>query len=50
MLKRAVESLDRSTLLGVVVNSCSSRENNYYYSRYAQDAVKSETSSSPSGT
>jgi capsular exopolysaccharide synthesis family protein len=50
LLKRAVETLDRSTLLGVVVNSCSNREHNYYYSRYSQDAVKSETSVSPSGT
>ena len=41
-LQRAVETLDRSTLLGVVVNSCSSREHKYYYSRYRQDAVESE--------
>lgn len=42
LLQRAVETLDRSTLLGVVVNSCSSGEHKYYYSRYGQDAVKSE--------
>ncbi len=42
LLQRAVETLDRSTLLGVVVNSCSSREHKYYYSRYRQDAVESE--------
>ena len=41
-LQRAVETLDPSTLLGVVVNSCSSGEHKYYYSRYGQDAVKSE--------
>jgi capsular exopolysaccharide synthesis family protein len=41
-LQRAVEKLDPSTLLGVVVNSCSSGEHKYYYSRYGQDAVKSE--------
>src|SRR6266404_1177121 len=42
LLQRAVETLDRSILLGVVVNSCSSREHKYYYSRYRQDAVESE--------
>jgi len=42
LLQRAVETLDRSTLLGVVVNSCSSREHKYYYSRYRQDAVESD--------
>lgn len=41
LLQRAVETLDRSLLLGVVVNSCSSGEHKYYYSRYGQDAVKS---------
>lgn len=42
LLQRAVDVLDRSTLLGVVVNSCSSSntEHKYYYSRYGQDAVK----------
>src|SRR5882724_574965 len=42
LLQRAVETLDRSILLGVVVNSCSSREHEYYYSRYGQDAIESE--------
>jgi capsular exopolysaccharide synthesis family protein len=42
LLQRAVETLDRSILLGVVVNSCSSSELKYYYSRYGQDGVKSE--------
>ena len=41
LLQRAVETLDRSLLLGIVVNSCSSGEHKYYYSRYGQDAVKS---------
>src|SRR6266404_5977413 len=42
LLKRAVETLEPSILLGVVVNSCSSREHKYYYSRYRQDAVESD--------
>src|SRR6266550_8935191 len=42
LLQRAVETLDRSLVLGVVVNSCSSREHEYYYSRYRQDAVESD--------
>lgn len=42
LLQRAVEMLDRSTLLGVVVNSCRSGESKDYYSRYGQDAVKSD--------
>ncbi|MBI3475556.1 MAG: CpsD/CapB family tyrosine-protein kinase [Acidobacteria bacterium] len=42
-LQRAVDTLDRASLIGVVVNSCTSgREHKYYYSRYGQDAVKSE--------
>ena len=42
-LQRAVDALDRATLLGVVVNSCTSgREHKYYYSRYGQDAVISQ--------
>lgn len=42
LLERAIENLDRSLLLGVVVNSCSDGENHkYYYSRYRQDAVQS---------
>jgi capsular exopolysaccharide synthesis family protein len=43
LLQRAVDTLDRATLLGIVVNSCSTGgEHKYYYSRYGQDAVKSE--------
>ncbi|HUM04372.1 MAG TPA: CpsD/CapB family tyrosine-protein kinase [Terriglobales bacterium] len=42
LLQRAVETLDRSALLGVVVNSCSDGEHKYYYSRYAKDAVQSQ--------
>jgi Mrp family chromosome partitioning ATPase len=41
-LQRAVDAVDKANLLGVVVNSCSSSENKYYYSRYGQDAVRSE--------
>jgi capsular exopolysaccharide synthesis family protein len=33
-LERALEVIDASTMLGVVVNSCSSNEQKYYYSRY----------------
>ncbi len=48
LLQRAVDTVDRATLLGVVVNSCSSREHQYYYSRYGKDAVQSHSSESPS--
>jgi capsular exopolysaccharide synthesis family protein len=43
-LQRAVDTLDRTRLLGIVVNSCSDGggDHKYYYSRYGQDAVKSE--------
>jgi len=41
-LQRAVDAVDKGNLLGVVVNSCSSSENKYYYSRYSHDAVRSE--------
>jgi len=44
---RAVELIDRSTMLGVVVNSCSGSEHEYYYSRYSSTAIKDEESSSP---
>jgi capsular exopolysaccharide synthesis family protein len=46
-LERAVEVIDRSNMLGVVVNSCSSNEQKYYYSRYASATVNGEESSSP---
>ncbi len=38
-LARAVEVIDRSTMLGVVVNSCSRNEQKYYYARYSSSAV-----------
>jgi capsular exopolysaccharide synthesis family protein len=41
-LARTVEVLDPSTILGVVVNSCSSNEQKYYYSRYSPAALKAE--------
>jgi protein-tyrosine kinase len=37
-LERAMEVIDRSTMLGVVVNSCSSNEQKYYYARYGTAA------------
>jgi capsular exopolysaccharide synthesis family protein len=42
-LERALEVIDPSTMLGVVVNSCSSNEQKYYYSRYGS-AVSLEQS------
>jgi capsular exopolysaccharide synthesis family protein len=44
-LERAVEVIDRSTMLGVVVNSCSSNEQKYYYARYGPAANGAESSS-----
>ncbi len=44
-LERAVEVIDRSTMLGVVVNSCSSNEQKYYYARYSSAANEEESSS-----
>ena len=46
-LERALEVIDRSTMLGVVVNSCSSNDQKYYYSRYGSAAAKAEGSSPP---
>jgi capsular exopolysaccharide synthesis family protein len=46
-LERTVEAIDRSTMLGVVVNSCNSNEQKYYYSRYGPAANGGETSSPP---
>src|SRR5260370_27927140 len=46
-LERAVELIDRSTMLGVLVNSCQSNEQKYYYSRYGPSANGAELSSSP---
>ena len=45
-LARAVEVIDGSTMLGVVVNSCSSNDQKYYYARYGP-AANDEESSSP---
>ena len=44
-LGRAVEVIDRSTMLGVIVNSCSSNEQKYYYARYSSAAMGEEFSS-----
>jgi capsular exopolysaccharide synthesis family protein len=44
-LERALEVIDRSTMLGVVVNSCSSNDQKYYYSRYRTVAPSPEESS-----
>jgi Mrp family chromosome partitioning ATPase len=38
-LERTVQVLDRSTMLGVVVNSCTSNDQKYYYSRYSPAAA-----------
>jgi protein-tyrosine kinase len=46
-LERALEVIDRSTMLGVVVNSCSSNDQKYYYSRYGRVAPSPEESSPP---
>ncbi len=45
-LGRAMEVIDRSTMLGVVVNSCSSNDQKYYYARYGAK-VNDEDDSSP---
>jgi capsular exopolysaccharide synthesis family protein len=44
-LERTVEVIDRSTMLGVVVNSCNSNEQKYYYSRNGPAANGAESSS-----
>jgi capsular exopolysaccharide synthesis family protein len=43
-LERALEVIDRSTMLGVVVNSCSSNEQKYYYARYGPAANPEDSS------
>src|ERR1700676_5540660 len=43
-LERALEVIDRSTMLGVVVNSCSTNKQKYYYARYGQAANPEESS------
>jgi capsular exopolysaccharide synthesis family protein len=37
-LERALEVIDHSTILGMVINSCSSNDQKYYYSRYGSTA------------
>jgi capsular exopolysaccharide synthesis family protein len=44
-LERTVEILDRATMLGVIVNSCDSNEQKYYYARYGPAANGDESSS-----
>jgi capsular exopolysaccharide synthesis family protein len=44
-LGRAMEVIDRSTMLGVVINSCSSNDQKYYYARYG--SANDEEASSP---
>jgi capsular exopolysaccharide synthesis family protein len=44
-LERTVEVIDRSTMLGMVVNSCHSNEQKYYYSRYGSAANGSDSAS-----
>jgi capsular exopolysaccharide synthesis family protein len=43
-LERALELIDPSTMLGVVVNSCSSNEQKYYYSRYSSGVSPEQSS------
>jgi len=44
-LERTVEVIDRSTMLGVIVNNCNSNEQKYYYARYSSAAIGKESSS-----
>ena len=46
-LERAMEVIDGSTMLGVVVNSCSSNDQKYYYARYSSAAANDEESALP---
>jgi capsular exopolysaccharide synthesis family protein len=43
-VEKALDSFDRSALLGVVVNSCSSTDHRYYYTRYGPAAASGEVS------
>ncbi len=43
-LERALEVIDPATMLGVVVNSCSTNEQKYYYARYGSTASEDEPS------
>jgi len=45
-LTRALEVIDKATMLGVVVNSCSRNDHKYYYSRYSPTAADGEESPS----
>jgi capsular exopolysaccharide synthesis family protein len=47
-LEKAIEVIDGSTMLGVVVNSCSSNEQKYYYARYSSTPDIADTSPVPS--
>jgi len=40
-VERALDSFDRATLLGVVVNSCSDSDHKDYYTRYSQGMARS---------
>src|ERR1700677_4304187 len=42
-LERALEVIDPATMLGVVVNSCSTNEQKYYYARYGSKASDQES-------
>jgi capsular exopolysaccharide synthesis family protein len=42
-LERALEVIDPATMLGVVVNSCSTNEQKYYYARYGSTASDQES-------
>ncbi len=46
-LERVVKVIDPATMLGVVVNSCSSNEQKYYYSRYSSAAANPLDDPSP---
>jgi protein-tyrosine kinase len=41
-LKRVLETIDRSILLGIVVNSCSSSDHKNYYQRYGAPSLSRE--------
>jgi capsular exopolysaccharide synthesis family protein len=47
-LEKAIEVIDGSTMLGVVVNSCSSNEQKYYYARYSSTTDVADSSTVPS--
>jgi capsular exopolysaccharide synthesis family protein len=47
VVERALDSFDRATLLGIVVNSCSDTDHKDYYSRYSQGAARTLQSTSP---